>query len=385
MEVLKMIIAVILLIGLFAFLGSSWYLAERVLIPEPYVKIIDISEEQVTLPKPTSEKQFAQTTSKGKYLLMWEDAAGERAYGDLGKIIEETEETVVREFSPRKGELPHPDADAVIDPWVQYENPKADYGYDYEDLRLQGITGKLQAWWIPEKQEPTADAIADGKTAVLLLHGRRRGEIKETMRIMPTMHNLGFPMLSLSYRNHSQSDSSPDGLFHYGASEWEDAKTGWDYLKDKGYEKIIIVGFSMGGAVGLELTKRIDQADVPALILDSPLLDTHTVLQHGARKAGIPNFLSNVLIFMASQRSGVNYSQLDQRNYAHQLTMPVLLFGAVADGTIPIKLVDEFAERVKAPLSYQRMEGVQHVEPWNHNPEQYERWVADFLKTHIVE
>ncbi len=384
-----MIIAVVLLVLLFAFLGSSWYLAEKVLIPAPYgfnpeFEILHIGEKLVTLPKNPSKKQFAQTGSRGKYLLMWLDDTGERAYGDLGEIVKETGDTVTREFSLRKGELPESGTQASLEIWVQYENPKADFGYDYEELRLRGITGELQAWWIDNPQVSNA-SISDGKTAVLLLHGRRRGEIRETMRIMPTLHDLGFPMLSISYRNHSQSDMSPDGLYHYGASEWEDAKTGWDYLKDKGFEKIIIVGFSMGGAVGLELTKHIPQEDVPALILDSPLLDTHTVLQTGARNTGIPDFLSNIVIFMAAQRSGVDYRQLDQRKYAHQLTMPVLLFGAVADTTIPISLVDEFAEKVEAPLTYKRLEGVEHVEPWNDDPEKYAKWVADFLKTYAVQ
>jgi len=376
-----MIVAALLLIVLFALLGSSWYLAERVLIPEPYAfrpefKILEINETQVTLPKNPTKAQFAQTTSQAKYLLMWQDATGERAYGDLGNIIEETDETVVRDFSLRKGTMPEVDTDAALDVWVHYENPKADFDIDYEDLYLQGITGKVQAWWIPEKANVDETAIADDKTAVLLIHGRRRGQLKETMRIMPTLHDLGFPMLSVSYRNHSQSDRSPDGLFHYGE---------WDYLKDKGYENIIIYGFSMGGAIGIELIKNIDQSDVPALIMDSPLLDTHTVLQNGGSRAGVPKFISNLVIFMASQRSGVNYAQLDQRKYAHQLTMPVLLFGAVADTTIPISLVDEFAANVKAPLTYHRIDDAEHVEPWNVNPEQYERWVAEFLKSNLVD
>jgi uncharacterized protein len=59
--------------------------------------------------------------------------------------------------------------------------------------------------------------------------------------------------------------------------------------------------------------------------------------------------------------------------------VPVLLFAGTADSTIPITLIDNFASKVP-DIEYHRLEGVEHVESWNHNPEQYETRLREFLQ-----
>ena len=192
----------------------------------------------------------------------------------------------------------------------------------------------------------------------------------------------GYSVLSVAYRNHAQSALSPDGFYHYGESEWKDAVEGLKFLAQAGVKQVILYGFSMGGAVALEtFTRYQENPKVMAIILDSPLLDPYEVFLLGAKETGLPlpNVLTQGAMLVARLRTGIDWAGLDQRKTAADITVPVLLFGATADTTIPINLVDEFASLLPN-AEYHRLEGVEHVEAWNSDPQQYEAWVRAFLE-----
>ena len=49
-------------------------------------------------------------------------------------------------------------------------------------MGLVSDAGRLKAWWIDQ----------DSDTAVLMLHGRRRGNIQETLRALPIVVKSGY-------------------------------------------------------------------------------------------------------------------------------------------------------------------------------------------------
>ncbi len=84
-------------------------------------------------------------------------------------------------------------------------------------------------------------------------------------------------------------------------------------------------------------------------------------------------------MWVATKRIGVDWRTLDQRETIHQVTVPVLLIHGSADSTVPVTLSDALAERAGGPLVYKRVEGAEHIEAWNRDPEAYEGWVRGFL------
>lgn len=372
-----MIWLTLLILGFIGYLG--WRFSNAILKPEPYglyaeFKILAYQDGQVSLSKPKTDRQFANTMAQGQYALLWSDSVGR-----LGPIIAETDTSVTRKLELVLGEPPKAGEAARLDSFIFRQNPKADHGIDFQEHFLDGPVGKLQCWWIPQ----------DPEKAIFLLHGRRRGQIIEVQRILPKLVTMGYSVLALSYRNHSQSTASPDGFYHYGASEWQDARVGLDFLEQQGIKEFALYGFSMGGAVSLELLKRLSPEGLPkptCLILDAPLLDPKEVFTLGAHRLGIPLLLASLLsswaMLISQWRSGIDWKNLDQRIYASQLALPVLLFMGTADTTIPIKLVDEFAARVQ-DIDYHRLEAVEHVEAWNIDPFTYETKLEAFLKSHL--
>lgn len=392
-----LLVVVLLVVGALGALG--WVLSSRMLVPTPYGLMpefevsaaepvtdgasawpptelpaplaratADAQAAVVTLPEPAGEKQHADTLLEGVYALLWEGG-----HGLLGEVRPGADGVVEREVRLLDGELPAAGDPARMDNFVYRHDPRRDLGLDFEELTLDGPVGNLRAWFVP----------ADGGTAVLMLHGRRRGELIELLRPLSAFNELGLPALALAYRNHDASTDGPDGLFHYGASEWEDALVGARELKARGFDRVIVYGASMGGAVALEALERwpADAPEVMGVVLESPLIDPYPVIEVGAVKAGLPlpNLAARLGIMVAGWRTGVDFGSLRQYETAGDIAVPLLLIAGDADTTVPIAATDRFAAAVAAPLTYHRLPGVEHVEAWNQDPARYLGWLRDFI------
>ncbi len=378
----RLLLSIVLFFLALALVGLAvvgWIFSNTILQVQPYSLqpefiITEATETTVTLPEPPNDRQFANTRREGVYNLRWGTALGETTgYGRLGNIISDTDGKIVRELSLTSGLLPKAGDSARLETFVFLNNPKEDLGIDYEEVKLKSDAGKLQTWWIDQNTD----------TAAIMVHGRRRGTIQETLRAMPTVVSEGYSVLALAYRNHGESALSPDRFYHYGDSEWQDVVVALNFLESNGVKNVILYAFSMGGEVVLETYQRYQPGlQIKAIILDAPFLDPRTVFQNSAKRMNLPlpNLITNWAMVVARVRSGINWPSLDQRSLAPNINVPVLLFAGTGDTTIPIALIDEFASNVK-DIDYHRLENVEHVESWNYNPEQYETWLKEFLQS----
>lgn len=374
------ILVVVALAGIVVYIG--WFFSNSILVPQPYglmeeFKIIDATDSTVTLPVPANRHQFADTRKVGTYNLLWESG-----YGRLGNILEEQKDYLIREFELLSASLPAAGAAAHMDNFIYRGlDPLSSHGLAYEDLKLSGQAGPLHVWWLTQP----------GQRAVLMLHGRRRADLSETLRVMPVLVKLGYPVLALAYRNHDQSVMSPDGFYHYGQSEWQDVITALEFLESKGIKEVAIFSYSMGSSVALETLRHLQQnpgltdVKVVALMMDSPFLNAKEVIRQGARDRGLPlaNVVADWALWIAGQRAGVKWSELNHLPLAKQLSIPALLIQCSQDQTIPVALSEQFVRDYQGDIQYQRLEGCDHTEAWNKDPQTYEGWVESFLGRHV--
>jgi len=372
-------LAVVLLVSACALLAglgyALWAGSSALLVPRDYrlmpeFTVIAYDDGAVTLPAPTSAAQFADTRKEGAFGLLWSDG-----YGHLGPVLRDDGVRVVRPLRVVAGAPPAAGDPARIDTFLYRRDPARDLGMRFEDVRIPSDVGPLAGWWLPG--DP-------GTTAVLMLHGRRRGERAETLRVLSAVADAGRSVLVLAYRNHRGSPASPDGFYHYGASEADDALAGARFLAERGADRVVLYGFSMGGATALEALKRWPPAGVPAVagvILDAPLVDPTAVTEARVRRVGIPfpRLWTRATLGLAAWRSGLSWRALDQRRDVSRIDVPVLLVAGIDDHTVPIGVVDAFAARLGDGVSYHRVAGADHIEAWNVDPEAYERWVRTFL------
>lgn len=110
--------------------------------------------------------------------------------------------------------------------------------------------------------------LAGGKHAVLLLHSFT-GTANEMKRTAKHLHKAGFTCLAPIYAGHGQH---PEKFFQTGIADWlQTAREAYLFLQQQGYEKIVIVGQSLGGVIALHLADEV--APQALVTMSSPIVE----------------------------------------------------------------------------------------------------------------
>jgi hypothetical protein len=150
---------------------------------------------------------------------------------------------------------------------------------------VDGPLGPLPAWSVPGRRS----------TCVVMVHGNRATRA-EALRILPTVHGLGYPVLVSTYRNDPEAPRSPDGLYHLGDTEWVDLEAAVDHALRAGARDVVLYGWSMGGSiVETFLHRSASAARVRAVVLDAPILNPDAVTDAQLRRLHVPAWAGGVL------------------------------------------------------------------------------------------
>jgi len=331
--------------------------------PEPDLEVIDLLDSRVALrPMPGTGKE-GDWTKEGVYGLVWEDG-----YGQVGAILEIDDQHVVREFVPMQGSLDVGDP-VRLDSFAWPDDPQQAFAIRFEEVTLTSPLGDFPAWFV--------DGPANAW--VIYVHGRG-ADRREALRMLPTITELGFPSLIITYRNDLGVPASPDGFYRFGQTEWEDLEGAVRYAAQHGAEKLVLVGYSMGGAIVISfLRESALAARVEAVILDAPMLNFRDTVDRLAWEQGLPWFFTQIAEKLAEIRFDIDWEAMNYLRRADELTAPVLLFHGDDDHTVPVETSDALAEARPDLVTFIRVEGAGHVRSWNTDPEAYEAAVRDFL------
>jgi pimeloyl-ACP methyl ester carboxylesterase len=135
---------------------------------------------------------------------------------------------------------------------------------DYEDLQIPTPDGEdLSAFFIRPANKQRSKNVT-----ILMFHGNA-GNIGHRVPIAKMLaENMGCNVLMLEYRGYGLSTGTPneEGLMI-------DAQTGLEYIRqlvETTNTKIVIYGQSLGGAVGIQLVeKNQEAADIAGLVLEN--------------------------------------------------------------------------------------------------------------------
>ncbi len=339
------------------------------------LEVIELGEDRITLGvipeiKPGAPVPYAQVRDdwkrSGLWGLRWDEGCAQ-----VGEIFRVDEQQVVREFSPIIGNL-KPGDRVRTELWPFADDPSSVFGLATRKVSFFSPLGEFPAYFI--------DGIS--KTWVIFVHGKlppRKSPI--AYPILPTVAELGLPSLIITYRNDVGELPSPDGFHWYGLTEWEDLEGAVSYTQEQGAESVILVGYSMGGAVVTNFLYRSPlAAKVRGVILDAPMLDLGTAIDHVVRERGLPAFLTGIGKVLARVRFGVDWKALNYLSRVDELTAPILLFHGDDDSVVPVETSDALAQARPDIVSYHRVPDATHVRSWNLNPAKYEAAVREFLE-----
>jgi hypothetical protein len=270
--------------------------------------------------------------------------------------------------------------------WDQYfftGTPKTALGLDFTEVVLDAGHGPLPAWRVPP-----AGGVPVRDTWAVLVHGRGATR-EECLRAIPVLHRLGFTVLVVSYRNDAGAARSRGGRYHLGDAEWLDVEAAVLYAVDQGAKDVVLAGWSMGGAISLQVVSRSWLADrVRALILDAPVLDWRDVIDHHARLNGVPGGigrLSQVVLEhpharrLAGVDAPVSLDRLDWVRRAEELQLPMLLIHSDDDEFVPAGPSRLLAAARPDLVTFVPFRQARHTKEWNVDSEQWDTAVARFL------
>jgi uncharacterized protein len=353
---------VVLIVVLGAIVAAGWYFSSFVLVPNHSPWAEDVEVESVS---PTRiELARSETTLRpGYYGLVWQSG-----HAVVGPIVAENDDTVTRRLSDVRGYLV-PGLEVGFDSNVYSGNPREARGLPFRTVEIPAELGPMPAWQIPGASDDWA----------IVVHGinddREIGH-----RTAPALHRAGLTSLVISYRDDLGAPPSPDGLHHQGQTEWRDLAAAVRYALDNGAKRLVLVGYSMGGALITQFMERSPLARrINALVLDAPALDWQEILAFNATKMGFPAIAALPVELAIQARIDVDWDSLDAIEHPEDFRLPILLFHGSDDEVVPIKTSEEFAHELPREVTYFRVADTGHTQSWNVDPRLYERRLDAFL------
>lgn len=263
-------------------------------------------------------------------------------------------------------------------------------GVDYDNVLIRTENGVAPAWLIPARAsaESEVDAESVGANWVIQVHGRgvRR---QETLRAVSVFQEAGYTSLLVSYRNDGDAPASPDGKYGLGDTEWRDVDAALEFAAEHGAQRVVLMGWSMGGAIALQTLMRARHRDlIVGVVLDSPAIDWADVVEFQGRLLRLPAVIAQGAMTVMGHRWGravtgqeapIAFTRLDVVAQADGLDVPILLLHSDDDGYVPSTGSRALAAARPDIVTFVPFREARHTKLWNHDPAPWNAAIGSWL------
>ncbi|WP_157156050.1 S9 family peptidase [Diaminobutyricimonas sp. LJ205] len=334
------------------------------------VLAVDLDAATIALQR-TDESEVAGTYS------FWFDTD---RHAIVGEVIERTDTSVIRRIEKADDPALAAAQRGRLGAWV-YRHPN-DLHLPYEDVEVQTTLGPAPAWLIPAQE-------SSGRW-VIQVHGRgvRR---EEALRAVPVFRDAGYTSLLISYRNDSDAPNSVDGRYALGAVEWLDVEAAIRFALDRGATSIVLMGWSMGGALVLQTMSRSPLAHtVDGIVLESPVVDWVTTLTYQADLLRLPPYIRDAALALIGTKwsrrltgleEPIDFTKLDFVRRASELNTPILLLHSDDDGFVPSTASRALAGARPDIVRYWPWHTARHTRLWNFHSKRWNAEITSWLET----
>lgn len=266
---------------------------------------------------------------------------------------------------------------------IYYSDP-SDAGLSAVDVDIPTGAGPSPAWLI----EPTDAASSTWAIHIHGLGSPRAG----TLRGVQVASELGLTSLVVTYRNDREGPWVGTRRSTLGATEVDDVRSALDLARTKGARRFIIFGWSMGGAIALQLAANPAlQPELAGLVLESPVLDWVSTIKANCVRAGLPASSGLLAIpwldlpplgRLAGLPSAVGVYRFDWIGRAEELSSPTLLLHGTGDTSSPFETAARLARLHRELVTLETFES-DHTMTWNADPERWRQTVRNWLTTRV--
>ncbi len=369
---------VVVVLAIALHIGGGWYFAtligdEAFVVPdleetEFDLSVVGVSAQTVTVDDPDGDDE--ELYESGVWGLEWNDG-----HGQLGEIVERSDTRIERAFTLISGEAPAVGDAANVSGFAYPGDPQLALGVEFADVEITTPLGAMDAWLVP----------GEGDRWVVMVHGKTTAERRETLRSMGTFVDLGYPVLSITYRNDPGQPADPSGYYRFGVTEWVELSSAIQFALDQGASDVVLAGFSTGGAIIVSFMELSELAPrVAGVVFDAPNLDLSSAVDRGAADRSlvfgipVPGTLVGAAKFIAEARFDFDFDDLNYLDRAAGIDAPILVFHGTEDATVPIEVSRKlFIRRPATELV--EVVGAGHVASWNDDPQRYATELTEFL------
>lgn len=340
-------------------------------VPDTRIMALDTSAQTITL------SRTPDTELPGRYGLF---TTGTASYLKLGSVLAQDATSVKRKLLTEVGTDGHLGAEATFSGWYYIRPDELHLPYSPE--LIGSSVGPCPAWLFPASGGPS-------DVWVIQVHGRGTTR-SECLRAVPVFHALGITSLLVSYRNDGEAPRSRSGTYTLGATEWRDVDAAVGFARRRGARRIILMGWSMGGAIALQLALNSAHRDaIAGIILESPVIDWRVVLDYQARMLRVPAAVSGLAMgalqsewatTMTGASTAIPFDRLDVVARADELRHPILILHSDDDGFVPSTASHDLVVARPDLVEMQVFEVARHTKLWNYDQERWSSSIRSWLE-----
>ena len=249
--------------------------------------------------------------------------------------------------------------------------PRSDFKLEYEDVAFKANDGiPLRGWLIPAPNSQRAVVVCHGL-------GANRGLF---LGVAPFLQRAGYTVLMFDFRGHGDSGGH---TISFGADEARDVAGAVSFLKARGFSRVALYGFSMGGAAVLNSAAKLP---VDAVVVDSTFTDFAPLVAQNL--PSVPQALKQTAVTIidiyGQLEVGASLHQISTRTHIASISpRPLLVVHGTGDQLIPFSQAQTIHRLAQHPKQLWLVKGADHCLCRLVDVKRYEARVSVFLKRAI--
>jgi pimeloyl-ACP methyl ester carboxylesterase len=216
------------------------------------------------------------------------------------------------------------------------------------------------------------------REAVIVVHGH--GGNRHTSLAYASFLFPRFATLLLDLRGHGESEGRHTSV---GYLERLDVAAAVDYLRSAGFERVGVLGISMGAVTAL--LAAADCSGVDAVVADSPFAALQFAVQEGARLRGYPASIVRPLAYLSCRTAAWRLRHPLRAGDPLRVVgaiapRPIMLIHGEADGLIPVENAHRLYAAAQDPKELWTLPDVAHARALEATPHYYSRRVLAYFE-----
>jgi fermentation-respiration switch protein FrsA (DUF1100 family) len=246
----------------------------------------------------------------------------------------------------------------------------------------------LHGWFIPAQGLSTfsledEDWATASKGTVIFGHGRF-GSKDPDLKYAPFFREAGYNSFLFDFRGHGRSQGD---YTSFGFHERKDLLGAIDFLRGKGIGSVGVIGFSLGGAVGITTAATCEE--IKAVIADGAFVELRSTLARGAQERGLPRWLIHVLgpfvLWLAGRRVGGDLEESDPLRWVDRIAPRALfIIHGGRDPYVSTEDVRRLYDKAGKPKELWIVSDAGHRRVDQIHPKEYRKRVVAFFDRYLA-